>query len=70
MRAIRDLRPGDVQWQRFCDRLTDAVLFAAGQGRTHQSMRENIYDALEDVFGDDFGPGELERMADMILKAL
>ena len=33
-------------------------------------MRENIYDALEDVFGDDFGPGELERMADMILKAL
>jgi hypothetical protein len=70
MRAIRDLRPGDAQWQRFCDRLSDAILFAASQGGTHQSMRQDIYDALEDVFGDDFGPDDLERMVDMILKAL
>ena len=70
MRAIRDLRPGDVQWQRFCDRLIDAILFAASQGGTHQSMRQDIYDALEDVFGDNFTPNELEHLADVILKAL
>jgi hypothetical protein len=70
MRAIRDLRPGDAQWQRFCDRLSDAILFAASQGGTHQSMHQDTYDALEDVFGDNFTPDELERMADMILKAL
>jgi hypothetical protein len=70
MRAIRELKPGDARWQRFCDRLTDAVLFAAGQGETYQPMRQTIYDALEDVFGDNFTPNELERLADVILKAL
>ena len=70
MRAIRELRPGDAQWQCICDRLTDAVLFAAGQGETRQPMRQTIYDALEDVFGDNFTPNELERLVDVILKAL
>lgn len=70
MRAIRELKPNDTQWQRVCDRLTDAVLFAAGQGETRQPMRQTIYDALEDVFGDNFTPNELERLADVILKAL
>jgi hypothetical protein len=70
MRAIHELKPGDARWQRFCDRLTDAVLFAAGQGETHQPMRQTIYDALEDVFGDNFTPNELERLAAVILKAL
>jgi hypothetical protein len=27
-------------------------------------MRQTIYDALEDVFGDNFTPDELERMAE------
>jgi acetate kinase len=70
MRAIRELRPGDAQWQRVCDRLADAVLFAAGQGETHQPMRQTIYDALGDVLGDNVTPDELERLADVILKAL
>ena len=29
MRAIRELKPNDTHWQRVCDRLTDAVLFAS-----------------------------------------
>jgi hypothetical protein len=33
-------------------------------------IRQDIYDALEDVFGDDFTPDELEHLADVILKAL
>src|SRR3954454_5044640 len=70
MRAIRELKPGDTRWQRFCDRLADAVLFAAGQGETHQPMRQTIYDALGDVFGDHVTPDELMRLADVILKAL
>jgi len=33
-------------------------------------MRQTIYAALEDVLGDNFTPEELERLADVILKAL
>jgi hypothetical protein len=67
---IRELRPDDIQWQRFCDRLTDAVLFVAGQGGAGCLERENIYDALADVFGDEVTPGELERLASAVLGRL
>src|SRR4051812_9981996 len=49
MRRIRELRPGDAQWQRFCDRLTHAILFAASHDGARYPTLHNIYDALEDV---------------------
>src|SRR4051812_35656550 len=70
VRWLRLVRPDDAQWQRFCDRLTNAVLFAAGQSGMRAPTRQDIYDALEDVFGDDFTPDELEHLANVILKAL
>jgi hypothetical protein len=69
VRSIRELRLGDTRWQRFCDRLTDAILFAAGQGGTGYLTHEDIYDALEDVLSDDFAPDKLEHLADLVLKA-
>ena len=74
VQSVRNLRPGNPQWQRFCNRLTDAILFGAGQGGrgypTCEGIHERIYDALEDVFGDEFTPEELERLADVVLRRL
>jgi hypothetical protein len=70
LRPVRELKPDDIQWKRFCDRLTDAILFVVGQGSAEHSERENIYNALEDVFGDELTPGELERLASAVLGRL
>jgi len=69
VRAIRELRPGDAQWRRFCDRLTDAILFAVGQSGVHLT-HQDVYEALEDVFGDAFTPDKMEHLADVVLTAL
>src|SRR4051794_32334410 len=70
VRWLRLVRPDDAQWQRFWDRLTNALLFAAGQSAMRAPTRQDIYDALEDVFGDDFRPDELEHLTNVVLKAL
>jgi len=70
VRWLRLVRPDDAQWQRFWDRLTNALLFAAGQSEMRAPTRQDIYDALEDVFGDDFRPDELEHLTNVVLKAL
>ena len=67
---IRELRPDDIQWQCSCDRITDAILFVVGQDSAEHLERDNIYDALGDVLGDEVTPGELKRLAGAVLGRL
>ena len=52
------------------ERIANAILFVTAQAGRRVPTRDEVFDALEDVFGNELPPEEMSRLTDIVLHQL